>query len=394
MITKKLVQTFLSVYLLPISFISLPQEPKAGYYKQVYDLKHFIPYDLPPCPPLIMDPQTTALYDEAMLYLRKIDEMSKKLSNVKSFIKAYSIKEALFSSAIEGIYTTLVDIFKQQLLKSKPNRNTQLVINYTSALEEALYLIQQKKLPIGCEVILGAHKTLMHRIKDNKADPGCYRKRPVYVSKLVPPPPLMLPELMDQLEHYINTDSSLPALIKAGLAHVQFETIHPFRDGNGRIGRLLIVLMLIKSGLLSKPGLYLSSYFKKHQAEYYQKLDSIRLKGDFREWVTYFLTAVKESSLDVYKRTLEIEALDKRLRDTILTEKRFDHMRQSMLNALSVFFSKPIINIGTLSSELKIPNTMATKIMCEYITLGILVEDKQEKLFAFKPYLDVLKKEY
>ncbi len=152
----------------------------------------------------------------------------------------------------------------------------------------------------------------------DKADPGSYRKQSARVDELIPAPPADITQLISTLEEYINTTQALPELIKAGLAHVQFEIIHPFLDGNGRIGRLLIVLMLLNSKLFTEPLLYLSLYFKRNHLEYYQLLDRIRTQGDFESWIKFYLKALIDSSIDAYKRAKDIEALTARLSQDII----------------------------------------------------------------------------
>ena len=216
---------------------------KTGHYEQLGTIEYFIPNALPPHnPPLQLDIETMILYGDAMLHLGKLNEMAENLPDKERFIKAYIIKEALLSSSIEGIHTTLLDVFTQPILETKPDKETQLVMNYTKALHKALSLTQEENIPlISSRVILSAHKTLMQTGHGENSNPGNYRKQSVRVGNLVPPPPHLIAELIAQLEQYsniINTDSELPPLIRAGLVHVQFETIHPFLDGNGRIGRL------------------------------------------------------------------------------------------------------------------------------------------------------------
>ena len=190
---------------------------------------------------------------EATFALGKLNEAKFRLPDPQRFVRAYIIKEALLSSAIENIHTTLLDVFTSVLENAKPNKSTQLVLNYMHALEAALHMIKDENLPIDSRVILKVHKILMSVGEDDYASPGFYRLQPVRVGDLIPAPPLEVPRLMEALEKYINEPSDIPPLIRAGLTHVQFETIHPFLDGNGRIGRLLIVLMLIDNDLLTRP---------------------------------------------------------------------------------------------------------------------------------------------
>ena len=367
---------------------------KTGRYETLGSITYFIPHSLPPQnPPLALDSQATTLYGEAMLELGKLDEMSKRLPDINRFIKAYIIKEALLSSSIEGIHTTLLDVFTQPLLASKPCKETELVINYVTAVNIAVSMIQKRKLPITVRVMLSAHRALM----GDGSDPGRYRKQAVRVGNLVAPPPLQIPELMAELEHYINSDDMLPPLIKAGLAHVQFETIHPFLDGNGRIGRLLIVLILLQRKLLSTPVLYLSYYFKKHHLEYYQRLDNVRTQGDFEGWIVFYLTAIRDSSSDAYRRAQEIEALEKKLVELILNHKCFNKMKDTALNALSILFSWPVISVKELSLQLDRSYNTAHRVISNFIELGLLTEETQQKrgrLFMFKVYLEILEKNY
>ncbi len=363
-----------------------------------YENNYFIPEPLPPQnPPFKLSSEIAVLYGEAMHEIGKLNGLANNLPDIHRFIKAYVIKEALLSSAIEGIYTTLLDIFTQPFLESKPSKDTQLVMNYTKALKKALDLIKKENFPISSRVVLAAHKALMETGEGDKSDPGHFRKQAVRVGALIPPPPLQVPQLMSDLEHYINTDETVPPLIKAGLAHVQFETIHPFLDGNGRIGRLLIVLMLIENGLLQEPILYPSYYFKKNQLEYYQCLDRVRTHGDFEGWITFYLKTIKYSSIDAYKRGKEIENLQKKSTTIILQEETSDKVRDNRLKTLTIIFSCPVITIKELSLQIGMSYNTAHQIIADFITLGFLVEEteqKRGKLFKFKPYIDILEKDH
>lgn len=370
---------------------------KTGRYEQLGEIKYFIPDPLPPQnPPFEMGTEVTVLYGEVMLAIGNLNEIAIRLPDIERFMKTYLVKEALLSSAIEGINTTLLEVFTQPLLDSKPSKNIQLVMNYTKALNAALTMA--KDFPISSRVLLRAHKTLLEEGENDKADPGNYRKQGVRVGNLVPAPAKEVPQLISALEIYINTDTTLPLLIRAGLAHVQFETIHPFLDGNGRIGRLLIILMLSEEGFLTKPVLYPSYYFKKYQLEYYQRLDRVRTDGDFEGWITFYLNVMKKSCLDAYQRAKEIETLhnelQKRIADANLPRKK---QRDIASEALNVIFESPIMTAKKLSLQLDVAYNTANRIITDFVTLGILVEiseQKRGKLFKFNPYFDVLEKEY
>ena len=193
--------------------------------------------------------------------------MITRLPSIHRFIKSYVTKEALLSSEIENIHTTLLEIFTASLEDTQQTqKDTQLVLNYIKTAEYATQQIKEHDMPLTNRLLMYAHEMLLG---ETQADAGLYRRHAVRVGNFVPAPPQQVPELMNALEQFINTDQSLSALLQAGLVHVQFETIHPFSDGNGRIGRLLIVLLLIKNGLINLPIIYPSYYFKKNKLEYY-----------------------------------------------------------------------------------------------------------------------------
>jgi len=369
---------------------------KTGHYETLGSTKYFIPDPLPPKnPSFSLNQPTMILYGEAMHHLGELNQMANHIPDIQRFIKAYVTKEALLSSAIEGVNTTMLDVFTQPLLNTRPSKSTQLVINYTQALDTAITMIKKENLPISNRFILATHKTLMQNGEGEKSDPGHYRKQSVKVGNLVPPPPNYIPELMAHLEQFINRDKNLPPLIKAGLAHVQFETIHPFLDGNGRIGRLLIVLMLIDNNLLSDPLLYPSYYFKKHHMEYYHLLDAIRIKGAYEDWITFYLNAIKETSIDAIDRAKDIENLEQKLIENI--QEKYPKTRESRLKALSIIFGYPVINISEMAQQLDVAFNTANQIIEDFISLDILVEEtkqKRGKLFRFKPYLEILEREY
>ena len=325
--------------------------------------------------------------------------MTDRLPNIERFIKAYCLKEALLSSAIEGIHTTMVDVFTSEVSAtssgSKNSKQTQLVLNYNKALDAALELTQKQGFPIVSRVILAAHKALMTGGDGEKANPGSYRKQSVKVGKLTPPPANKIEELIADLEKFINNDKSLPALIKAGLAHIQFETIHPFLDGNGRIGRLLIVLMLLEEKVIHAPILYPSTYFKKHRAKYYQKLDVVRTKGDFEGWISFYLKAIKENAKDAYKKVKEIEKLEEQLSKKIINSKDFSLPESQANQALETLFQFPVISVTELQKSLNVSYNTANSIIQKLVKLEILkleTKQKRNKLFRFYSYLDLLGK--
>ena len=372
---------------------------ETGTYQQSGDLRYFIPHSLPPAnPPLLISPETIQLLNQVTFALGELNEASKRIPNPTRFIKAYVIKEALLSSSIEGIHTTLIDVFTQPVdSKTKPNKQTQLVLNYTLALEKAIELMQTDGFPLASRVILAAHEALMTAGDGDKAAPGTYRKQSVRVGNLVPPPATEIPNLISQLEKYINQPSELAPLIRIGLVHLQFETIHPFLDGNGRIGRLMIVLMLIQEKLLAVPILYPSYYFKKHHLDYYQHLDRVRTHGDFEEWTSFFLQGIYESTVDAIKRAKEIEKLEQQFQDSIAASEHFARIQPTALNALNFFFAQPVVGATALQQALDCSYNTANSLIKKFLAMGLLAESpdigKRNRLYRFTAYLELLDRE-
>jgi Fic family protein len=372
---------------------------KTGHYEQLGQQKYFIPNSLPPKAPVFnFSNELIELYGSTMQAIGQLNEMARRLPNTQRFIKAYCIKEALISSAIEGIHTTLIEVFTQEISDTlKANKETQLVLNYNKALDVALDITRNQGFPIVSRVILESHLALMTGGDGEKASPGQYRKQPVKVGNLIPPPATKIEALISDLEKFINNDNSLPPLIKAGLAHVQFETIHPFLDGNGRIGRLLIVLMLLNGEILSDPILYPSFYFKKRHAEYYKRLDAVRTEGDFEGWIYFYLEAIKEGALDAHKRAREIEKLEQKLRVKISKDKNFSKNKDSANQVLTILFQLPVISVRELEGKLGKSYNSANSLINRFLDAKILVEagdKRRNKLFCFEEYLSLLDKEY
>jgi len=371
---------------------------KTGTYKKLGDLEYFIPNSLPPRnPALKITKEILDLYGQASFALGQLNEMADRVPDTTRFLKAYVIKEALLSSAIEGIHTTLIEVFTTPTDSTKPNKNTQLVLNYTKALDSAITMLQKEGFPISQRIILKAHQELMSKGAGDQASPGIYRKQQVKVGELVPPSPNEIAELMSQLEKYINEPHDLPELLVSGLVHVQFETIHPFLDGNGRIGRLLIVLMLMDKGLIKYPILYPSYYFKKHHREYYESLNGVRTEGNYEGWIIYYLNSIRESAKDAYNRAKEIENLEQTLNHMVQKSDAFKGKRETANAILELLFANPITTISELSREMgKVYNT-AQKTIDELVREKIVSEsisNTGRKVYKFKAYFDILDKEY
>lgn len=371
---------------------------EAGSYKAIGEVEYYTPFALPPKNPMLqMTPKLIELHGEASFRLGQLNARAAELPDPNRFIKAYVIKEALLSSSIEGIHTTLADIYSQTLPDVKLTKTTELVLNYTKALNLSIDMISKEGLPISNRVVLGAHKALMSLCGEDHSNPGYFRQQAVRVGPLTPPPAQEVPELMNDLELYINSDQDWASLMKAGLAHVQFETIHPFLDGNGRVGRMLIVLMLIKDGLLSIPVLYLSYYLKRYHEEYYQNLNRVRTHGDYEGWLAYYFKAIRESSFDAYRRIKDIESLEEDIIEEIRRDTALAKMGGTPFKALDILFSAPVINITELSIRLGKSYNTAAKIIDNLILLGVLEkvsDQKRSKLYRFDKYMKLLSHTY
>ena len=369
-----------------------------GIYRALGGLNYFIPYKLPPrSPSLQLTPDLVSLYGEASHALGQLKEMGARLPDVNRFVRAYVIKEALLSSAIEGIHTTLVDAFSSRLNKNGLHKDTQLVLNYTKSLAIAVGMLQEEGFPLGPRVILKAHEALLAETHEDHKTPGRYRRQSVKVGDLVPPPAPEVLTMIGDLEKYINEPDELPALISAGLVHVHFETIHPFLDGNGRIGRLLIVLMLLDSGLLKEPILYPSYFFKKNHLAYYQRLDDVRTKGDFEGWITFYLQGIRDSAIDALQRIKAIEKLEEEIKHKMTYDDGFYKVREVSNAVLEHLFVHPVTSVKEVSKSLgKAYNTISSRLQ-HFSELGIISGhsiNEKSKLYRFDRYLDLLEKEF
>jgi Fic family protein len=278
----------------------------SGYYVPLSSVggehaRAFIPKPLPPEPPLKLDLEIQRLVEKAMLAVGRLDGLATVLPEPAIFIYSYVRKEAVLSSQIEGTQSSLSDLllFEKEGLAGVPLDDVREVSNYVAAMNYGLERL--KDLPLSSRLLREIHKVLLAKGRGNEKEPGEFRRSQNWVggsrpgnAVFVPPPPDQLGECFGALEKFLHNDPvKTPLLIKAALAHVQFETIHPFLDGNGRLGRLLITFLFCAEGALREPLLYLSLYFKQHRQQYYDLLQSVRLNGDWEAWLRFFLTGVE-----------------------------------------------------------------------------------------------------
>ncbi len=298
----------------------------SGHYVPVPSIREencraFVPSPLPPDPPVQLDGDLYYLHEQASLAIGRLDGLAAILPDISLFLYAYVRKEAVLSSQIEGTQSSLSDLlaFESEAVPGVPLDDVQEVSNYVSALNFGIQRL--KDLPISLRLLKEIHGVLLSEGRGSGKEPGEFRHSQNWIggtrpgnAAFVPPPPDLVLSSLGDLENYLHADAKVPLLIKAALAHAQFETIHPFLDGNGRLGRLLITLLLCAEGVLREPLLYLSLYFKQHREEYYDLLQRTRMTGDWEAWLRFFLTGVRETAdqaVETARALLDLFAADR-----------------------------------------------------------------------------------
>ena len=358
----------------------------------------FVPSPLPPSPPIEITEDMLDLLIKANSQLAVLESAATRIPNVDLFVSMYVRKEALMSSQIEGTQATLEDVL-DPMIEDNANRNVADVVNYIKATEFAVKRL--KELPLCNRLIKETHAILMDGVRGQEKSPGEFRYSQNWIggqgctlrnARYIPPSPDDMAEAMSDLEKYINTDDKMDALIRAALIHYQFETIHPFLDGNGRVGRLLITLFLMEKKILTTPALYISYFLKKNRVEYYDRMTEVRGKGNYEQWVRFFLQALMESAEDA---TLTIDEL------TALHDKNaavIAGMGRAAKNAIPVFDyleKNPIIEIGKTAKALGIAFNTASGTVKRLVGAGILKQTAnagRNRTFAYEDYLAILRK--
>lgn len=359
----------------------------------------FVPSALPPRPALCFDNTLLNAMDRANRALGRLDGIADRLPNQELFLYYYVRKEAVLSSQIEGTQSSLSDLLLFELDEAPgvPISDVVEVSNYVAALEHGLERIRGG-FPLCLRLFREMHEKLLSRGRGAAKQPGEFRQSQNWIggtrpgnAAYVPPPPEKLDECLGQLEHFLHeTDSGLPILIKAALAHVQFETIHPFLDGNGRLGRLLITLMLTVEGVLAQPLLYLSLYFKTHRAEYYEHLQRVRLEGDWESWLAFFLDGVAQTAQQAVETARTLLALFEADRERI---RPLGRIAATVLAAHEHLQNHPLTTIPEATKATEINRTSITRAFAEMAELGIAEEitgQKRNRIYAYRRYLDML----
>lgn len=366
------------------------------------EVQAFVPHALPPKdPPLELSGSARDLLARATSSLARLDVAGEMVPSLDWFVYAFVRKEATVSSQIEGTQATLVDLLTFEADISELEGDVDEVCNYLDALEYARRQLKRDGgLPISVRLLAGTHKRLLHGARGRGKQPGQIRKSQNWLGGIrpgnatfVPPPPRRVNALLGDLERYIHAADDLHPLVRAGLIHVQFETIHPFLDGNGRLGRLLIALLLEDWGLLRAPLLYLSLFFKRHRAEYYRRLSAVRTDGDWEGWTEFFLEGVATIADEAVLSARDLFQLVSKDRDRVLSFERASVMAARLLELLP---SHPILTIPKAVNLLDTTKPTASKAVSVLEEVGILEETtgrQRDRVFTYKRYLDLLKAE-
>jgi len=363
-------------------------------------IRAFVPHPLPPKRPILrVEGELAERHAEAASAVSRLEVAGAMVPSPDWFLYGFVRKEAVVSSQIEGTQATFEDVVSYEAARqSKRSVDVEEVCNYVDALTYArAELAKPNGLPLCTRLLCAVHKRLMKGARGSEKQPGTIRTSQNWIggtrpgnARFVPPPPEAVPDALAALERWIHSDDPLPPLVKAGLAHVQFETIHPFLDGNGRIGRLLITLLVEHWELLSSPLLYLSLGFKRRRQEYYQRLGAVRQNGDWEGWTSFFLECVNESANDgvkTAKRLFRLVGADRRTVSehklaTVTSVRLFEHLPENPMITLAKAMQ--------LVSASKPTTGKAIDALCQAAILQEITGRKRDRIYAYRAYLDVL----
>ncbi len=361
-------------------------------------VRAFVPPPLPPAPPVDLA-RFQILLEQANQAIGRLDGLASVLPDLSLLLYTYVRKEAVLSSQIEGTQSSLCDLllYENDEVPGVPVEDVREVSNHVAAMNHGLERMRAG-FPLSLRLIREVHEILLSQERGNGKQPGEFRRSQNWIggsrpgnAVFVPPPPEMLAECLNQFELFLHDDQTgLPLLIRAGHIHVQFETIHPFLDGNGRLGRLLITFLLCAEGALREPILYLSLYFKTNRAAYYELLDRVRAKGDWEAWLDFFLVGVRDTAEQAANASREILDLFNQDRKKIETLGR---PAASVLRVFQYMQRNPIIAIPSAARRIGISAPTVAKSLGHMIDLGVLEEitgRERHRLFVYRRYLEIL----
>ncbi len=372
------------------------------YVKQPGGYRAFIPATLPPSPSLTYDEELTRLLSDADRALGRLDGVASVLPNTDLFVAMYVRHEAVLSSQIEGTQSTLEDVvqFEASGTTSDHPKDLEEVVNYVAAMNHGIARLP--KLPLSKRLLCEIHRKLLSGVRGEERQPGAFRTSQNWIgpagctladADFVPPPPHEMQSALDNFEEFLHSRTSLPALVHCALAHAQFETIHPYLDGNGRIGRLLITLLLCEREILRKPLLYLSYYFKAHRAQYYDRLMAIRNDGDWESWLKFFLRGVFEVSQaasETARAILDLREEHRRAIALKLPNSAFG------LPLLDYLYQQPIVSIGMSQTYLGCAYVTAANLIDEFEQLELVRETTggmRNRLFRYERYWQLFERQ-
>ncbi|WP_372426620.1 Fic family protein [Salinarimonas chemoclinalis] len=369
------------------------------YVRQPTGYSAFVPNPLPPRPSLEIDAEMQTLLSSADRALGRLDGSIQTLPNPDRFVFMYVRKEAVLSSQIEGTQSSLNDLLQVEASVLDPEHPQDVgeVLNYVGAMNHGLARLTE--LPLSIRLIREIHEKLLGGVRGQEKNPGELRRSQNWIgpagctlrdATFVPPPPSAVMETLGELELFMHSRDSLPILIKIGLVHAQFETIHPFLDGNGRVGRLLITFLLCQEGVLTQPVLYLSHYFKRYRLEYYDLLQRTRDLGDWESWIKFFLRGVAEVSREATRTARAIVELRERHR--LLVTREMGRAAANGLIVLERLFQRPIITVNEMALALNVSYAAANQIVQRLAVAGILEEitgQRRNRVYRYTPYIDL-----
>jgi Fic family protein len=365
----------------------------------------FVPHALPPTdPPLVIEADIADRLRAAEEALVRLELAGEMVPSLDWFIYAFVRKEAVLSSQIEGTQATLVDLLTFEAQdgaeqRAVPDANVEEVCNYLDALAYArAQLTDLNGLPLSMRLLNETHRRLMRSVRGAEKLPGEVRRSQNWIggsrpgnAAYVPPPPHALGEMLGAFEKYLHQDDTLPPLVRAGLLHVQFETIHPYLDGNGRIGRLLVTLLLEHWRLLTKPLLYLSLFFKRHREEYYRRLNAVRIEGDWEGWLDFFLDGVATIAAEAVASARELFALVAVDRVRVLAH---EGMSVVALRLFELLPRHPVVSVASVMKLVETTKPTAGRAIELLVAAGVLVETtgkRRDRSFVYRGYLDRLR---
>lgn len=374
----------------------MPPTQRAGrYVQQSTGYRAFMPAPLPPDPPLAYDGSLQTLLSTADRDLGRLDAIASLLPNPDLFVAMYVNHEAVLSSQIEGTQSSLEDVlaYEADAVRDDTPKDVEEVVNYVRAMNHGLARLAD--LPLSLRLLRETHAELMQGVRGGDKSPGEFRTSQNWIggrgstlakAAFVPPAPHQLMEALGALERFLHeARTSVPLLVRCGLAHAQFETIHPFLDGNGRVGRLLITLMLCEDGSLSRPLLYLSLYLKAHRAEYYDRLTAIRTQGHWEQWLAFFLRGVSVTALVASQTAKDIVALRDAHRAGVAKNAK-------ALVLLDALYRQPTISVNKVSQTLACTFPTAAKLVRDFEARGWLRELTgygRNRVWRYQPYVDL-----